>query len=428
MSLVSRGPADVSWRLGDMARSAAPVGCLAGAALAVSFFGAGSASADGAADQYLTGGWGGARAALSDRGVTAFGIYTAAEWANMSGGYAEGARYEGLLDAGVDLDLQKLAGLSGSRLYVDLHWNQSTLPSQELVGQYPTDVVFGNEAADSVRLYQLYLERRWGDTLRIKAGQIAIDNDFFVSTYASGLLNSSFAFFGSGRDLQAAPFYPLAGPGAMVQDKFAAKWTIRATLVTADPGQDTSSNHGFGWSVNNGVSVGAELATDRAPAGLPGRYTLGLLSTTKELRQFSDGSSVRGSYGTYLMIDQALAVDSQGNAKVGAFARVGYNPLLTRAVFRTYGNAGVMINGPLPGRGNDSFSVGYSHTNFAQDFLSYQLATGQNVAGRERVLEADYQAAVRPWFTLQPDVQWIGDPHYSRRNALGAGVQATITF
>ena len=106
--------------------------------------------------------------------------------------------------------------------------------------------------------------------------------------------------------------------------------------------------------MNNGVSVGAELATDRAPAGLPGAL-LQLPSTTKELRQFSDGSSVRGSYGTYLMIDQALAVDSQGNAKGGAFARVGYNPLLTRAVFRTYGNAGVMINGPLPGRGNDHF-------------------------------------------------------------------------
>ena len=158
----------------------------------------------------------------------------------MSGGYAEGARYEGLLDAGVDLDLEKLMNLFGSRLYVDLHWNQSTLPSQALVGQYPTDAALGNESADSVRLYQLYLERRWGDGLRIKAGQIAIDNDFFVSTYASGLLNGSFAFFGSGRDLQAAPFYPLAGPGAMVQDKFAAKWTIRAAVVTADPGQDTS--------------------------------------------------------------------------------------------------------------------------------------------------------------------------------------------
>ena len=180
--------------------------------------------------------------------------------------------------------------------------------------------------------------------------------------------------------------------------------------------------------MNNGVSVGAELATDRAPAGLPGHYTLGFLGTTKELRQFSNGAAVRGSYGTYLMIDQALAVDSQGNAKVGAFARVGYNPLLTRAVFRTYGNAGIMINGPLPGRGNDALSVGYSHTSFAQDFLNYQLATGQNVPGRERVLEADYQAAVRPWFTLQPDVQWIGEPHYSRRNALGAGVQATIVF
>ena len=93
---------------------------------------------------------------------------------------------------------------------------------------------------------QLYLERRWGDTLRIKAGQIAIDNDLFVSTYASGLLNSSFAFFGSGRDLQAAPSPSARGSGRDGAGQVRREiGTIGATLVTADPGQDTSSNHGF---------------------------------------------------------------------------------------------------------------------------------------------------------------------------------------
>lgn len=396
--------------------------------LAAGLLGPLAAAADDSSDQYLTGGWGGERAALAARGITPFATFTPAEWANLSGGYVDGARYEGLFDAGISLNLEKLAGWTGTKFYADLHWNQSNLPSQALVGQYPTDAVIGTEAADSVRVYQVYLERRFADGLRIKGGQIAIDNDFFVSTYAQGLLNGSFAFFGSGRDLQAGPFYPVAGPGAMAEMKFAAKWTVRVAVVTADPGQDTSTNHGFGWSVNNGTSVGVELATDRSPAGLPGHYTLGVLGTNKDIRQFSNGATVRGSYGTYLMVDQALAVDTQGNATVGAFLRIGYDPLLTRAVFRTYGNAGVMINGPLPGRGSDVLSLGFSHTSFAQDFLNYQYATGQNVASRERVFEVDYQAAVRPWLTLQPDLQWIDDPHYSRRNALGVGVQATITF
>ena len=37
-------------------------------------------------------------------------------------------------------------------------------------------------------------------------------------------------------------------------------------------------------------------------------------------------------------------------------------------------------------------------------------------------------APLAPWLTLQPDVQYIFDPHLSRRNAFAIGLRAVIDF
>jgi carbohydrate-selective porin OprB len=45
------------------------------------------------------------------------------------------------------------------------------------------------------------------------------------------------------------------------------------------------------------------------------------------------------------------------------------------------------------------------------------------------VIELTYLAPVAPWFTLQPDIQYVIDPQNARAsNALVAGLRATITF
>jgi porin len=387
------------------------------------------AHADVQQDQTLTGDWNGLRTTLADRGIAPYLTYTPGAWANTHGGIETGVRYEALADLGVNFDLARLFDWSGARFHIDWHWNLSDLPSQHLIGQFATDAVTGYEAVNSVRFYEIYFEQHLpGDHGRVKAGQITMDDDFFISQYAGSLINASFALFGSGREQQLAPFYPVAAPGLYIEVKPSSEWTVRGGIYTVDVGNDVGSNHGFEWSMSQGSTGALEIATNRTPAGLPGTYTLGIIGTSKTVIDFRTGSTAQGSTGLYVMMDQALVVGTDGQPKIGGFLRIGYDPLLSRALLQYYGNAGFTVSAPFTGRPNDSFSAGISHTAFAPDYVAAQRAAGESVTDHESIVELNYAAVINGWLTLQPDFQLVLNPHYSDETAWVFGLQASIKF
>jgi len=400
----------------------------AGTAVLGAVLAASSVSAD-QQSPYLTGDWNGARTSLTNAGVEPYLTYIPGGWANVSGGIETGTRYVALADAGLDLDLDRIAEWHGARFHMDLHWTVNGAPSDELVGQFGTDLVSGYESADAVRFYEIYLEQRLhNDALLIKVGQLAVDSDFFVSEYSGSLTNGSFSFFGSGRDQFLAPYYPLAAPGIYLLAHLSDRWQVRTGVYTAGVGVDDSSNHGFDWSFNHGASFGLEVTTSRSPGGLPGQYTLGTIATTKTLTAYDELGTVRGTIGITAMFDQALVLDADGKPRLGAFLRVAYSPLSDRAVLRVFGNTGFTLQAPFAARAEDAFSFGFSHTQFAADYLQRQRALGQDVTSQESVVELSYHAVIRPWLAVQPDFQLVLDPHYSHRNAVVLGLQATINF
>lgn len=387
------------------------------------------AHADTSQDQTLTGDWNGARSALAERGIAPYLTYIPGAWANVHGGIETGVGYEVLADFGVNLDLARLFDWPGARFHINWHWNEGDLPSQHLIGQFATDAVAGYEAVNSVRFYEIYFEQRLpGDQGRVKVGQIAMDDDFFVSQYAGSLLNASFALFGSGRDQQLAPFYPVAAPGLYIEVRPSSAWTVRGGVYTVDVGNDVGSNHGFDWGMSQGSTAALEVATKRSPAGLPGTYTLGIVATSKTVIDFQTGSTAQGSTGLYVMMDQALVAGSDGQPKIGGFLRIGYDPLASRALLYYYGNAGFTVSAPFAGRPQDSFSAGISHAAFASDYIAAQRAAGESVTDHESIVELAYAAVINGWLTLQPDFQLVLNPHYSDTTAWVLGVQATIKF
>jgi porin len=387
-----------------------------------------SAGAD-ESSPYLTGDWNGRRTTLADAGVVPYLTYIPGEWANVHGGFETGTRYVALADLGLDLDLDRIAAWHGARFHINMHWTVNGAPSEELVGQFGTDVVSGYETANAVRFYEIYIEQRLhDDAILIKFGQITTDQDFYASAYSGSLSNGSFSFFGSGRDQFLAPYYPLAGPGIYLQAHLAEQWEVRTGVYTADVGADDSSNHGFDWSLHHGASFGLEIATTRNPGGLPGRYTLGTVGTTKTLTDFVNSQPVHGTIGVVALLDQALVRDADGKPKLGAFFRVAYSPWEDRAVLRVVGNTGFTLYAPFASRAEDSFSLGVSHTQFAGDYLRQQRASGQDVTSHESVFELSYNAVVRSWFAVQPAFQVVVDPHYSHHNAVVLGLQAIINF
>ncbi|MDJ0848962.1 MAG: carbohydrate porin [Myxococcota bacterium] len=377
---------------------------------------------------HLTGGWGGARQALADRGVTADARYTAGFWSNVRGGLDTGTRYEGFAEWWLHAELEPLVGWKGGSFDINWYSYHGGQPSEDLVGNFITQTVSGWEAATAVRFYEILLRQTWGDgRFVVKAGQLAADTDFFVSTHAAQLLNGAFGFLGLGRSRDIAPFYPLAAPGAYFRARSEdGRWEAHAGVYTADPGSDEESNFGFDWSFDNGAFMLGELRARRAPFGLPGAYAFGVVGTTAELEDFRSGGTVDGTWGLYAVIDQLLVEQTPKRPGVGVFLR-GYGaPQEDRSTANWYVDCGVVVTRPFPGRDDDLFGLGFVHLRLSDDFVAERRARGETATRRERVLEVTYRLQVTGWLSLQPDIQFIFSPAFSDRDATVVGLRAVI--
>src|SRR5204863_1271590 len=85
-----------------------------------------------------TGDWFGLRTNLEDKGVEIFGGYTVEVWGNTTGGLKTGTVYTGLLDFGVNLDLEKAVGWKGASMNTTWLWLSGRDASEDLAGNFMT--------------------------------------------------------------------------------------------------------------------------------------------------------------------------------------------------------------------------------------------------------------------------------------------------
>lgn len=377
----------------------------------------------------LSGDWGGARAELEEAGIEIFATYTTGFWSNLRGGLEKGTRYEGFAQWGLGLDLERLVEWPGARFVADWHSYHGGQPSDDLIGQFANNALSGNESDDSIRFYHLYLEQElWEGAVRVKVGQLDIDDDFPDSEYVDAFLGAAYGSFTTGRHELGAPFYPVAAPGVFLELKPTESFTVKLGAYTADPGEDEKSNWGFDWGFDEGASLVAELSTQRSPLGLEGTYSFGVFGTTRKLVDFEEAGTDAGGYALFAQIDLVLLTDDGGDTRLGAFARAGLAPQTDRAVVHGYVNAALVWYEPIPGREEDLVGIGLGYTDFGSDYLSSQRASGSDVTGHEITLELTYRAQLTGWLSLQPDLQVFLDPHFARRDAVAIGLLAVITL
>jgi len=378
------------------------------------------------ARSHLTGRWGGARDELEARGVHLFARYTAGFWSNLRGGFERGTLYEGFARFGLDMDLAPLLEWEGGRIYADWLSYHGGQPSTELVGAFDTTFLSNHEAETSFRFYNIYLEQQWLDgKLKIKGGQLAADDDFFVSEYAGSLLNATFGFLGMGRVQQIGPFYPLAAPGVYAAVRPGAGWFAHAGAYVADVGEDEFGNHGFDWDFSNGGFYLGEFGIERGLFGRPGRYYLGAAGTTASVADFSTLGEVGGKAAIYGVMDQALWVEA-GEPKLGSLLRFQYLLSDDSDVVQWYVDGGLELRRPWAGRPDDALTFGFAGLCFGDDYVAVRRSSGEDVSDSQSSFELVYRAQLAPWFSVQPDIQYFIDPHYSRRNAFALGLRVVV--
>lgn len=391
----------------------------------------------------LTGNWGGWRSKLEDMGIVVGADTIDEALGNPTGGTNEGAIYEGRLELFTTIDLGKTVGWSGATFHTNAYWIRGRgLSANDLDNNLFT--ASNIEAARSLRLFDLWVEQSLLNTaLTIRAGQIAADDEFFISPTAATFINSTFGWPAiMASDLPSGgPAYPLATPGVRV--KYAATDTISmlAGLFNGDPAGagsgDPQLRDASGTAFRIGGSALAILEGDYAvnqdpqSKGLAASYKLGVWFHSGDFadQEFDNtglslaspaSSGIPEEHqhdgGAYLVLDQALLNETDpATRNISVFLRLSGAPA-DRNPVSLYADAGINLTGYVANRANDvlGLAVGVARISAgARDFdEDVRDFTGLEtpVRDQEVVLELTYRAQVTPWWSLQPDFQYIWHP------------------
>jgi porin len=421
----------------------------------------------------LTGDWGGLRKTLKDAGID-LGINDTSEMlSNPVGGIKQATIYQGLLATTLTLDLEKLASWPGASLYVEGYQISGRGLSRTSVGNLLA--ISNIEALASTRLVDLWLQQEFLDRkASLRIGQIALDDEFYISQYSANFINSTFGC----PDLlsvdlpSGGPCYPFAAPGVRLRAAPTTDLTISAAVFNGNPAPpgpgDSQIRNSSGTNFligEGGVFTIAELAFSfDAQPDLPSPLSDVKLGGWYHSADFPDlrhdtlglsladpasngiAATHRGNFGPYLILDKMLWQPADAGARgLAGFLRVG-GAAGDRNLLSLEVDAGLTYKGLFPGRDADLMGIAasYGRIGGAARGLSSDavLFSGmeQPIRDYESVLEITYQLQIAPWWVLQPDLQLIFHPggHIAAPipaplgqpipNALVLGLRSTITF
>ena len=384
-------------------------------------------------------------------GIKFAATYIGETLGNASGGLKQSAIYEGRLNLAADVDLQKLVGLRELTFHANMFQIHGNGLSRNNLQNFL--VVSGIEALPSTRLYELWFEQKWGNTLSLRAGQLAADTEFINAKYTDVFTNASLGWpaITSINLPSGGPSPPLAALGARLRANLTDNWTLSAAIFDGDaagPGLDDPQlrdNHGVNFRINDPPLVIGDVQYiwngKKGDPGLDGKFKVGGWRHFGEFSDqhftaqgfsiaspFSPGmpASLSGNFGVYSVFEQKIyRVGNDDDRGIGIFARASSSSS-DRNLIDRYADGGVEFIGLSDARPKDKFgiAVGYAHVSshaHALDVDFQQLMSPSwPLRSFESLVTAVYQYEVRPGWTLQPNFQYFVHPGGGATNPLGS--------
>jgi porin len=378
---------------------------------------------------------------LYDGGLTIEYIYTGETFNKARGGLNRNhpTNYRSNLDLVATLDTELMNMWSGGRFFVY---------GQNLVGQplSPSDVgdiqLFSNldstiSATDRPQFTTIaeywYQHNFMGNLLRTKVGKQDANADFAFSDLGGEFVHSS---FGVPPNIPL-PTFPSQALGmaafAQMTDTFALGFGIY-------DGTPASGPQGVRWGFdtlgqNGAVSLyQAEWKPQfGAAADLPHTSRFGMFHHSAndlwvELTPTDPRTFVQ-NYGLWYIADQMLwkeggADDDQG---LGAFFQFCWAPS-NRNIIGDYYGGGLVYKGLLSGRDEDYVGVGFANAVLSQGLKQIANANGDFQGRQETAIEVFYKYRFSPYFTVQPDLQFISQPGGIYDDALLPGLRFELVL
>jgi len=396
---------------------------------------------------HFTGDWGGVRKSLENDGFTFAPTWTGEVFGNPKGGAAQGIEEDGVFNMPFDFDLERMS--EGAVKNLTVHANFLYLYGPGLSPKYVGD--FSNtsniQGYNSFRLQEFWAQKWfWEKRISVKVGNIAVDTEFFQSASAALFINGTFGTPDLIADNVAnAPVYPVASPGVRIQFMPTSSYYVMAGVFGMDLNSTpaTDNHYGTHFAMNGGsgmlVMSEAGYLLNQSPndRGLQGTYRVGSFLETDNYYNWGSQAAVANgtgslqsagaNFGVYGIIDQQIY--SKDDQVISLFVRGGGAPSNVNFI-NAYLEGGFNFTGFIPGRANDVAGVGLAHAHVSENFSNSQVIQGSAPYTEESVLEVTYKAQLNPWWTVQPDFQYIMNPSgvVGSPNAVVLGVRTAVAF
>lgn len=370
-----------------------------------------------------TGDWWGLRGHLKEQGVSIGMDWVMEGFYNFRGGIERGAVAASTLDLYLNLDMQKLLGVPGGELYVDLEDHAGRNPSTALVGDLQ---VFDKLSTKPyLQIFELWYQQKLFDgKLRFKIGKVDANTEFSVIDNGLEFINSS---------TQVSPTLFLFPTTPDPMPSVNVFFTPNEFYYASFGAYYSNRSVGFGNFVGSPQDVqlsdhGAFLIGETGPRWRHapvfeggGNLKLGVWGHTGTFTCFN-GSRRRGTYGYYAILNQTLwqpAGEPEDGRGVRAFLVHGRTQESISTIDWHIGG-GVAWKGLLAARPNDAmgFSPQYAH-------ISRQAGLPHPY---ELAMELFYTLQITRWAALMPDLQYIINPGGRYPNALVGTLRLTVNF
>ncbi len=274
-------------------------------------------------------------------------------------------------------------------------------------------------------------DNRW----RFKIGKQDANADFALSDLGGEFVHSSFGL----PPMIPLPTFPSQALG------FATFYNLTegaAIGVGVYDGTAPDGPQGVRWGFDTLGHNGAislfqlELKPQLGPDGqLPNSTRVGIWhhSDSSVWAEYTTDPNPRTfvqNYGFWATMDQLLWKEQYGTDDeqgLGIFGMFGWAPGNRNAIQESYG-WGVVYKGLLPNRDSDVFGFGMANILFSSPYRQASLAEGTEVGSFENALEIFYKVIASPYFSVQPDVQFIANPSGQYRDALVPGLRFEIVL
>ena len=377
---------------------------------------------------------------------------TSEDLSNLTGGVRTGFVYDGLTQAILQLDTQRAFGHYGGLFNISaLQIHGSNLSSQNLL-TYQT--ASGVEADRATRLWELWYDQKLlpEDRLDFRIGLESADQEFIVSANAAYFVNTMFGWpaLPSYNLPGGGPAYPLSAPAVRMRVRPINAVNILVGLFNGSPVNNNSGDpqqqnpSGTTFPLHGGILILTELQYSYPSLGgmtYPGEvaplarlYKIGAWYDSEHFAdQHFDTNGVslaspasnglpaqhHGDLSLYAVADQMLwRREEDPNHNLNVFARVMGAPQADRNPIAFSMNAGLILHEPFRYRPDDTVGLGMGYVHVSSQLaaydrdLAYFASPGSYspVQSGETYLEMTYQRQMRPWWQLQPDIQYVVNP------------------